>query len=46
MELFLEYAAFITIAALVLGLLGYAGWPRQGKADIAERVAAARATGP
>lgn len=28
MELFIEYAAFILIAALVLGFIGYGGWPR------------------
>ncbi len=28
MELVVEYAAFIGIAALVLGLIGYAGLPR------------------
>ncbi len=47
MELFVEYAAFISIAALVLGLIGYAGWPRPAKTEIAERVAApSEATGP
>jgi hypothetical protein len=28
MELFVEYTAFIGLAALVLGLIGYAGRPR------------------
>lgn len=47
MELFLEYAAFITLAALVLGVLGYGGWPRQEKADPTKRVGGATgATSP
>ena len=44
LELFIEYFAFITLALLVLGLLGYGGWPRQEKAVAAKRVGAAAGT--
>jgi hypothetical protein len=30
MELFVEYAGFILAALLVLGFIGYGGWPRPG----------------
>ncbi len=35
MELFVEYAAFILLAVLVLGFVGYAGWPRTGASTTA-----------
>jgi len=44
MELFLEYFAFITLAVLVLGVLGYGGWPRREKEDTAKQVGAATGT--
>jgi len=47
LELFIEYFGFVTAAVLVLGVLGYGGWPRSEKPDPAKRAApATEATSP